>query len=68
MEKRYNKHPNLEVIIFGYEEAMICKYNMLKKYNKDTGYLIDRFNNKYRFILQNRFFCKNFFLNFYFHI
>ena len=49
-KKRYNKHPNLEVIIFGYEEAMICKYNMFKKYNKDKGYLIDRFNNKYRIV------------------
>jgi len=49
-KKRYNKHPNLEVIISGYEEAMICKYNMLKKYNKDKGYLIDRFNNKYKII------------------
>lgn len=47
---RYNKNPNLEVIISGYEEAMICKYNMLKKYNKDKGYLIDRFNNKYKIV------------------
>ena len=29
---------------------MICKYNMLKKYNKDSGYLIDRFNNKYKIV------------------
>ena len=49
-ESRYKKHPNLEVIISGYEEAMICKYNMLKKYNKDSGYLIDRFNNKYKIV------------------
>ena len=49
-KERYNKNPNLEVIIFGYEEAMICKYNMLKKYNKDKGYLIDRFNNKYKVV------------------
>lgn len=27
---------------------MVCKYNMLKKYNQNQGYLIDRFNNKYR--------------------
>lgn len=52
-EKRYKKHPNLEVIISGYEEAMICKYNMLKKYNKDTGYLIDRFNNKYKIVFKD---------------
>ena len=50
---RYKKYPNLEVIISGYEEAMICKYNMLKKYNKDTGYLIDRFNNKYKIVIKD---------------
>lgn len=47
-EKRYKKHPNLEVIVDSYPEVMVCKYNMLKKYNKDKGYLIDRFNNKYK--------------------
>ena len=52
-KERYNKHPNLEVIISGYEEAMICKYNMLKKYNKEKGYLIDRFNNKYKILIKN---------------
>ena len=52
-KKRYNKHPNLEVIISGYEEAMICKYNLLKKYNKDKGYLIDRFNNKYKIVYKD---------------
>jgi len=51
--ERYKKHPNLEVIVSGYEEAMICKYNMLKKYNKDKGYLIDRFNNKYKIIVKD---------------
>lgn len=50
---RYKKHPNLEVIVSGYEEAMICKYNMLKKYNKDKGYLIDRFNNKYKIVIKD---------------
>ena len=49
-KERYNKNPNLEVIISGYEEAMICKYNMLKRYNKNNGYLIDRFNNKYKIV------------------
>lgn len=47
-EKRYGRHPNLEVIIDSYPEVMVCKYNMLKKYNKNNGYLIDRFNNKYK--------------------
>ena len=32
---------------------MICKYNMLKKYKVDEGYLIDRFNNKYKIKIKN---------------
>lgn len=47
-EERLGKHPNVEVIVESNEEAMICKYNMLKKYNKDSGFLIDRFGNKYK--------------------
>ena len=47
---RYKKHPNLEVIIESNIEAMICKYNMLKKYNKDTGILKDKYNNKYKVV------------------
>ncbi len=47
-EKRYKAHPNLEVIISGYEEAMVSKYNLLEKYNCKNGYLIDRFKNKYK--------------------
>ena len=54
-KNRYNKQPNLEVIIESNEEAMICKYNMLKKYNKNEGYLIDRFNNKYKIKVKNNF-------------
>jgi len=52
-KERYKKHPNLEVIVSGYEEAMLCKYNMLKKYNKNNGYLIDRFNNKYKIVIKD---------------
>ena len=52
-KERYNKHPNLEVIVEANEEAMVCKYNMLRKYNKDSGYLIDRFNNKYELKIKN---------------
>ena len=40
--KRYHKHPNLEVIVSGYPEAMVCKY----KINGD--YLKDRFNNLFK--------------------
>jgi len=52
-KERYNKHPNLEVIVESNEEVMVCKYNMLKKYNKEKGYLIDRFNNKYKIKIKN---------------
>ena len=47
---RYKKHPNLEVITDAFEEVMVCKYNILKKYNKKEGYLLDRFNNKYKVV------------------
>lgn len=46
-KNRYNKNPNLEVITEANIEAMVCKYNMLKKYNKDNGILKDKFGNKY---------------------
>jgi len=52
-KERYNKHPNLEVIVDANIEAMVCKYNMLKKYKVDEGYLIDRFNNKYKIKIKN---------------
>lgn len=47
-EKRYRKHPNLEVIVKGYEEVMIMKYNITEDYKNDNIYLRDRFNNLYR--------------------
>ena len=46
-ESRYGKHPNVEVITVANIEAMVCKYNMLNKYNKKFGRLVDRFGNKY---------------------
>ena len=45
---RYNKHPNLELIIQGYEEVMISKYKL-----PDKSYLVDRFNNKYQIKIKN---------------
>lgn len=54
-ESRYKSHPNLEVIVDSYAEAMVCKYNMLKKYNIDDGYLIDRFKNRYKLKIKNNF-------------
>ena len=50
---RYNKHPNLEVITDSNIEAMVCKYNMLNKYKVNKGYLVDRFNNKYKIIYKH---------------
>lgn len=47
-KERYNKNPNLEVIVYGKEEVMISKFNLLKYYNlNNNGYLKDRFNNNY---------------------
>lgn len=47
-KRRYNKNPNLELIVSGREEVMISKFNLLEYYNlKEKGYLLDRFNNKY---------------------
>lgn len=46
---RYQKHPCLELIVSGSVEAMIMKYNILRKYhldNKDT-FLIDKYHNKF---------------------
>lgn len=47
-EKRYKKHPNLELIVKGYEEVMIMKYNICEDYKNDNIYLRDRFGNLYR--------------------
>ena len=47
-EAKFNKRPNVEVIVNANIEAMVCKYNLLKKYKVDEGYLIDRFKNKYK--------------------
>ena len=52
-EAKFNKHPNVEVIVEANIEAMVCKYNLLKKYKGDEGYLIDRFNNKYKLKSKN---------------
>ena len=48
-EERYKQKPNLEMIIYGREEIMISKFNVLKYYNlHDEGYLRDKFNNYYK--------------------
>lgn len=51
--KRYGKHPNLELIVNGYEEVMISKFSLNKYYNNDKLYLRDMFGNKYRVITKN---------------
>ncbi|MBQ8219149.1 MAG: hypothetical protein IJZ79_05285, partial [Bacilli bacterium] len=45
---RYGKCPNLELIIDGYEEVMICKFNLCDYYNYDKLWLRDMFGNKYK--------------------
>ena len=51
--KRYKKRPNVEVIIYGNIESMVSKFNLLKYYNIDNGYLKDEFNNKYKLKIHN---------------
>ena len=46
--KRYNKHPNLELIVYGFEEVMVCKFSLNKLYNSDNLFLRDRFNNLFK--------------------
>ena len=46
--KRYQKHPNLEVVVYGPIEAMISKYNVLEYHNLEGEYYLkDRTNSKY---------------------
>ncbi len=51
--KRYEKHPNVEVIIKGYVEAMVCKFDLNKKYGIKIGYLKDGFKNNYKIVSNN---------------
>ena len=45
---RYGKHPNLELIVSGYEEVMVSKFSLDKYYKKEGLYLRDMFGNKFR--------------------
>ena len=45
---RYHKHPNLEIIINGYEEVMVSKYRL-----PNNTLLKDRFNNDYKIIIRD---------------
>jgi len=51
--KRYDKHPNLELIVSCYEEVMISKFSLNKYYNNDTIWLRDMFGNRYKVITKN---------------
>ena len=46
--QRYHKHPNLEVIVYGYPEIMISKFSLNKYYNNADLKLEDRYHNLYR--------------------
>ena len=51
--ERYGKHPNIEVIVSGYEEVMVSKFSLNKYYNSDKLYLKDMFGNKYKISNKN---------------
>ena len=55
--KRYNKYPNLELVVYGHLEVMILKTNLNKIYNKKILYLKDRYNNLYKVIDKNGLSC-----------
>jgi len=50
--KRYGKEPNLEYIIASRKQAMISKFNLVKKYGNNI-YLLDRLKYKYPIIEKN---------------
>lgn len=45
---RYGKHPNLELIVSGYEEVMISKFSLDRYYKMNGLYLRDMFGNKFK--------------------
>jgi len=52
--KRYNKKPNLEVIVYAHEEVMISKFNLNKYFSvESSSFLKDRFGNLYPIIVKN---------------
>lgn len=52
--KRYNKNPNLELIVYANEEVMISKFNLNKYFNVESNsFLKDRFGNLYPIIVKN---------------
>ena len=52
--KRYQKNPNLELIVYGREEMMISKYNILKNLNNHNNYfLMDKYKNIMPILVNN---------------
>ena len=49
-KERYNKNPNLEVIISSTPESMVSKFNLVKYFDvpNNDNYLIDKFKNKFK--------------------
>lgn len=45
---RYNKKPNIEVIIDSYPEVLISKFDINKLYKVNFSYLKDEYNNMYK--------------------
>ena len=52
-KERHNKHPNLEVVVNSKPVAMVTRYNLLKKYDIEKGYLVDEFKNRYELISED---------------
>ena len=52
---RYDKKPNLEVIISSYPEDMVSKFNLVKYFNvpNNDNYLVDKFKNRFRIKINN---------------
>ncbi len=51
-KKRYQKNPNLELIVKTYIKVMVLKFKF-SEYYKNPKYLVDRFKNKYKIIEKN---------------
>lgn len=51
--RRYNKRPNLELVVYGHLEVMILKTNLNKIYHKKVLYLEDRYDNLYKVVDNN---------------
>lgn len=55
-QNRYGVNPNLEIIVYGREEVMVSKYQILASYgNSDFGYLKDSYGNLYPIVERDKF-------------